>query len=330
MAKLDIVTVVFAAEMELLRLQARSFARHLPAEIVGHILVVVNDIDPVSVAREVENLRSEYGPLQHKLRIVQPEDVISRPRSLKQRLMRLHMRQRRMNRNGWWSFGGWHVQQFLKLLAAREASSDYLIIVDAKNTLMKDVVFGDFVDGKGRPRTYDVLPTSQQWSWVCGSYEALGFRPPDTVMEVTPTVTPVVYGRVWMLTAIEYLESKLGPLEYYFTMKKKDTTEFMLVHAYAEIECGGFRNVFGDGLTPPTTIFSAELAGGIENKLTAAARGECVFFAVHRLKYAELTNEQADRLCQAWQKAGIVSDLAEGQTTFARLAALSAKPTYLG
>ncbi len=51
-AKIDFATVVFRAEIGLLRLLARSLARFMPPDHVGEILLIPNDVEvPACIAR---------------------------------------------------------------------------------------------------------------------------------------------------------------------------------------------------------------------------------------------------------------------------------------
>lgn len=325
MEKIDIITVVFRDELCALSLQARSIARNFGSETIGRIIVVINDLQENEVRRAVEDMRHEYGQHAGKLCIVLPKDIITRPKTIAQNIDRWLVKRVFLNKRrskGWDGHPGWHVQQFLKLLAVRSAVSDFVLILDSKNIAIKPVTMSDFVDG-GRARTYWLRPGKKQMDWVFGSYRAIGRRVPAGLSLVTPTVTPVVYGREWLKQAVDFLENRLGLLDCYFIRRKRIATEFMLVFATAEYQLGDSRKIFSDNLEPPLTIFTSTPDSVIDDLLQRARQGHGLFLGVHRRRFNAFSESQLQCLYDIWKNTGIVSDVSEAAEIATELASIS-------
>jgi len=128
---IDICTVVFQDELDILKIQARSIERY--GYDVGVIRVITNDdcvVDPVwwgQMANQVEIIpRSRFGST--------------------------------------WCDNGWVSQQALKILGCAVSSNVWTMVLDAKTLLTKQI---DIFDFQGRPRVgslsiYPVFEPSRQ------------------------------------------------------------------------------------------------------------------------------------------------------------------------
>ncbi len=322
---IDFVTIVFSQELDLLRLQARSMHQCVPPQMVGRIIVIINDIDEESLSEQVEALHADYGALTDKLFVCRPADLISTPANLWQRLERFYISTPnapgRPARGGWRGNGGWRMQQSWKILAARQAVSDYVCILDAKNIIVRRMALSDFIDEQEKPRSYLVPPADNQLKWVRASFRLLKFAMPGGVGHLPPTVTPVVYRSGWLRDAAKALEQRLGLLDCYFAYRRNGASEFMLLFAIAESQPGGWSGQFGMGLAKPLTIFGSAAPDAVDACLDQALAGEAPVFSVHRKQFSCLNAGQIEKLFAIWAQAGVATDAQEAQAIMSRLIA---------
>jgi hypothetical protein len=312
---LDLVTVVFSREMELLRRQARSIARFLAPEGLGRIRVIVNDRDEDACVAAVEAVRPEYGALADRLEVVRPATLFAlRPRALgpqgvRQWLRYLATRHRRRSpfgqKGGWNGNRGWAVQQALKLAAARLGEGRFVLILDAKNHFIRPVSVASFVSPEGRARTYTNRPGDKQWSWIPPSFRLMGVPPPPRDAPAPPTVTPVCVSRAVLGDCLDDLERRVGPAEAFFARARGNATEFMLLYAHVVGRHGSWQAVFDPGLVPPATIFGRSDAAFIDHVVRRAESGEAEVFSVHGSRVATLEPEVRRRVEAIWAERGL-------------------------
>jgi len=113
---IDICTVVFQEELDILKLQARSIERY--GYDVGIIRVILNDDSVVDPAW--------WGKLANQVEII--------PRS---------------RFGSTWCDNGWVSQQALKILGSAQGSNTWSMILDAKTILVKPI---DIFDSQDRPQ----------------------------------------------------------------------------------------------------------------------------------------------------------------------------------
>jgi hypothetical protein len=313
---LDLVTVVFSRETELLRRQARSIARFLSPEGIGRIRVIVNDRDEDACVAAVEALRPDYGPLADRLEVVRPDMLLAlRPRALgphgaAQWLLYLVTHQRQLwpfeQKGGWRGNRGWAVQQALKLAAARLGEGRFVLILDAKNHFIRPVSVASFVSPEGRARTYMHRPGDKQWEWIQPSFRLMGVPLPPRDAPAPPTVTPVCVSRAVLGECLDDLEGRVGPVEAFFARARESSTEFMLLYAHVVGRHGSWQAVFDPGLIPPATIFLRSDAAAIDRVARRAESGEAEIFSVHGSRVATLEPEARRRIEAIWAERGLL------------------------
>ncbi len=179
------------------------------------------------------------------------------------------------------------------------------LILDAKNHLVRPVGIGSFVSADGRPRSFLVRPDDKYHAWIAGSFVLLGGRPPPRDTPVPPTVTPVVISRALLRAALEEVEARVGPCEAFFARSRADTSEFMLMHAYAALNGGGWDEVYAPGLTPPATIARSTDAAGIDRVLSRVEAGEAEMLAIHAARLATFDPATRARIEAIWRERGL-------------------------
>ncbi len=317
-ASLDLVTVVYRAEIGHLRLQARSIARFLDPAGIGRIVVIVNDADEDAVVAAVEALRPAYGPFADRLEVVRPDALFAArparlgPRGLRQKARLWIARHRRLYpfgvKHGWRHNRGWSVQQALKLAVARHGDSPFLLLLDAKNHFVRPVSSASFVTADGRAKSFLRPPTDLYYTWIRGSFALFGIPPPPRDAPAPPTITPFAVPRAALLGTLEALEARVGPAEAFFARARSGTSEFMLIHAYVATLPGGWEAVFADAMVPPATLFRDADPATIDAELARAEGGEAEVFALHAARIPGLTPAERARMVALWRDRGLPTD----------------------
>lgn len=120
---LDIITVVFQGEINLLRIQAESINRFISSNQINSITVIVNDQD--SVAELIDTRWWRQHQTKVKIKPYSRYNYISR-------------------------VTGWENQQLLKLLAAEESTSPWSMVLDAKTWFIQPFDMEKLFDSQGR------------------------------------------------------------------------------------------------------------------------------------------------------------------------------------
>jgi hypothetical protein len=123
---IDLVTVVFQAELPLLEIQAKSISQYVDPQDINQITVVVNDHD--SVGGMIDP--SWWGIHASQVKILPYSDY--------QYISRVN---------------GWENQQLIKLLAASRATSSWSMVLDAKTWFVRKLEMHQLFDEVGRACT---------------------------------------------------------------------------------------------------------------------------------------------------------------------------------
>lgn len=321
MERIDVVTIIFRGEIELLRLQARSLARYLEAKTIGTILIVLNDVDERACKLEVSDILHEYGELQEKVQLVSPSEIFQWPPGLtgkfadiRQSVSGIIKKLTNRARTGWRGRTGWYIQQALKLAASRAATSRYILILDSKNHLVSGCGMDVFVDESGRPRAAPRAMDDYHFNWVRNAHLYFGIEPPNQNTPVMPTVTPFCVERDVLHEVIDAIEARSGPVQTFFRPMEQPVTEFTLIPAWCKRAYGSWRVKFGTGMPEPHSIYRNAEQGDVEQILEDVEKGNAHFFALHRAMAGKINEQQKTRITQIWLKCGLVDSSEEGLT----------------
>ncbi len=125
---LDLLTVVYAPELELLRTQARSMS--LRFQDINRIWVMVNDDD--SLADQIS--LGWWAQHSHKVKVVRRSELGYVPAP---------------------GISGWESQQVMKLLGCAMSDADWCMVLDSKTWFVRDYAADDFFTGdRARCRIY--------------------------------------------------------------------------------------------------------------------------------------------------------------------------------
>lgn len=306
----DIATVVFSRELDLLQLQARSIDRFLDPRGIGRILVVINDAEEAACVARAAAIVPDYGRFAARVEIVGADALFALrparcgPRGLVQRVRHGFTRHRRLFpfgvKGGWRGNRGWSVQQAMKLAVARHASAAFLLILDAKNHFIRPVTTASFVSDAGRARSYGVVPDTVQWPWIEASFRRFGLPPPDRGAPAPPSVTPFCAPRAVVSGCLDALEARVGPAEAFFARKDSRETEFMLIYAHVVAQHGSWAACFDQGLVPAATMSRVADDARVDRVLGLAEDGTAEILSVHSGRIASLRPQDRRRLAAIW------------------------------
>lgn len=322
------VTVAFEAELGLLRLQARSIARFLPDEAVSEIVVVANGPNPSKLAAKIRAFASDYGSHEEKLRIISPTDFFKGPSSIShawpalRAIARRVLRPVRMGRgHSWRGYSGWHIQQAMKIAVARCINSETIIYLDAKNQFVSMLNANDVTTPSGTPRARlarwrdnrDWDPATRayydyDWDQAARAYFDLPSVNQDYVL--SPTVTPFVCNTKTVRHALDYIESKSGPIEYFFKRGQQNGTEFTLMSAAASL----LKRDSEPGLMPFETALRGASDDQVSSILAKARKGELRLVGIHRAVLKSLPPELVEQVIELWVEIGLVKSSDEAKT----------------
>ncbi|MGH1423561.1 MAG: DUF6492 family protein [Pseudooceanicola sp.] len=317
------VTVSYREELALLRLQARSMARFLSPDLVGDILVIINDCAEDQAAAMVESLRPDYGALADKLRVVKGTDLFrwnvgpGGPMAWLRRFQSLHpYLALRSPGDAWNKHGGWKIQQVHKLACYRAITSGRIVMLDSKYHFLRPVRVDDYFAPDGRAymmmdpveqTRQDIIETSFRW---------FGLKPSDAGAMVTRGWMPFVIQTDLLKQATEAIEERTGPLQVLFAVHRKRETEAMLVNAFCLWRHGGIDQFFDGDISVPPIIVRGATEADIDAALTAAENGGALL-ALHRSVIPTLLPRHKDRLRALWRNAGLISQDAEADQILA-------------
>lgn len=313
---LDVISVVYARELKLLRLQARSIDRYLAPGRIGRVIVIVNDVSEDACAQAVEAIRPDYGRLAPRLEVIRPAALFALrpaalgPRGLRQRLRHGFTRNRRSYpfaiKGGWCGNRGWSVQQALKLLVARYGESAFQLLLDTKNHFIRPVSFESFVSGDSRAKSFLKDPNDKQRLWIEASFRRMGVPPPGAGQRAPPTVTPVCVRRAVLRDCLDALEQRVGPAEDFFARKRSRESEFMLLYADVVGRHGSWSETFASGLEPAATIHRRSDAQEIERVFSLVESGAANVLSLHIARLHTLEPGHRRRLEAIWAARGLL------------------------
>ena len=281
------VTVAYADDEWLLRLQARSMRLHLAPPLLGEIVVVEN----FEVGRDVawrDRLRAEYGHLADRVSFVSSEVLGPMPTA-----------------PGWWT------QQALKLLACRAAAFRRSVVLDAKNHLVRPLR-PDFLggaDGRMLARRYDYHRHPLR-HFLERTLLFCDLPPEPHVGWFMQAGTPFTIDRTDAREAIDHVEARTGK-PFAEGLIEARITEFFLLAArlvrrgmledrydFCQVACP----VIWDGMVGPAALLSA---------IRDAEEHDAPVFAVHRRIIPQLGDASREILGRFWARRGLFGSAAE-------------------
>lgn len=282
---LTLVTVVFEAEVPLLRLQARSLARFVPTEHF-HRLIVIDNSRTGLRARDRLRLLTEYGTWQDKVDVVRPEHVTPLPPAR-----------------------GWIGQQVLKLMISQRVETPHYLVLDAKNVWVRPTSVTEFVTPDGRARggmhSYREHPLRETLEHVL---RYLGVDPERWLDSFPVTHTPVVLSTATVGQLTEDIAVRGGrPFAEEFVAA--GLTEFFLYAGWITARYGSLAgHVDGTVVRSATVWPRRRSAADVRRALAEADELDAPFLAIHRTALARMDREAVAALAAFWVARGMFPD----------------------
>ena len=268
---IDICTVVFDAELEVLKLQARSIELYCQRIGLKNIFVMVNDLSTVDPAW--------YGTFADRVRVV--------PRA---------------KFGCAWSDNGWVSQQVLKILGAAMSDNAWCMIVDAKTLFVRPVELEQvLVNGcaaTGSMPIYPVFGASLNITNKLFDIDLPAQLGPGGVpFFVEPSLTRELITEVELRTGQDFSD--------YFQQQGM-LTEFILYSGYVWYRDQSFNKRYHT----QSNIYPANLChsetGIFDSKFTAMNRAQTLTVSIHRNAWSKLNNEQQQQYHTLLAERGIL------------------------
>jgi hypothetical protein len=251
---IDIVTVVFQEELDILQKQARSI--DLYVKNIGRIIVVVNQDDDLTQSIDP----AWWGTNQHCVEVV--------PRS---------------SFGTEWSSNGWVSQQALKLLSTATATSEWAVILDAKTIFVNHFKQLDARPAIGQLPIYPVFEPSR--SIACDLFDI------DLQSQLGPGGVPFVINTAQTRDMIVWIQHQVQqPFADWFQQQGR-LTEFILYSAWIQRATGSLDSIYNLDCTDisPCNLCHSEVAR-FEQKYQAMSKATTV--SIHRHAWSQLSATQ--------------------------------------
>lgn len=264
---IDIVTVVFDQELEILRRQARSIELYTCG--VGSIYVIVNH------DHDLENVIDPtwWGKYQDKVKIT--------PRT---------------KFGSDWSANGWLTQQALKLMAAAQSDSQWSVILDAKTIFVEP-----FFDVTLRPEVgqLDIYPVFESSRKIANQLFGI-----DLQKQLGPGGVPFVINTAMVSEMIFWIQQHTQQDFATWFQAQGMLTEFILYSAWIQYRTGSLNQIYGVDTNKirPCNLCHTEIAM-FEQKFSNMQSASTV--SIHRNAWKQLDHGQQQRYWDFLASRGI-------------------------
>jgi len=268
---IDICTVVFDAELDVLRLQARSIELYCHDIGLNNIFVMVNDSSRVDPAW--------YGAFADRVKIV--------PRS---------------TFDCEWSDNGWVSQQVLKMLGSAMSDNAWCMIVDAKTLFVRTVELDQMiVDGRAATGNMPIYPVFDASRNITNQLFDI-----DLPAQLGPGGVPFFVEPSLTREMIAEVESRTGQVFGNYFQQQGMLTEFILYSGYVWYRDQTFNNRYHT----QSNIYPANLChsetGIFDSKFNTMSQPQTLTVSIHRNAWLKLSNEQQQQYRNLLTEKGIL------------------------
>lgn len=286
---LDFLTVGYLADINLLRLQARSFGRYLHEDSIDRIVIINNETEhPDHFERIfVTSIVPEYGALSGKVDLIR-YDTLGDFQSVK----------------------GYRRQQALKLMGDQVCPSNKFVTLDAKNLLIRPTGAEYFFRADkpiAQPRRLrDHLTAGLRFFDIPES----AF--PEFILDI---YTPVLFQSNLCRNLREEVSRRTGRdfLEFFCNVSKVDDRplyEFLLYGAYLHAQ-GGAETFYTFERRPLSLTYMAQKGESPDAFFENVDQGAYKMIGVHR-RTQDGDQGQKQRFAEVFLRFGLVSTTEEG------------------
>ncbi len=257
---IDICTVVYGDEIDLLPVQAQSIQRYADQLGTRNIYVVVNDQD-----HHMADIDPRWwGALAAQVTVM--------PRSF------------------WsasWSDNGWLSQQLWKLLTAASSWNTWTMVLDAKTVLVKDFTLEELLDPQGRARVgrCPIQPVFDASRQIC---EQLWGQPLEH--QLGPAGVPFLFHNSTVRAMISEITRRTGqPFPVWFQAQGR-LTEFILYSSWAQYSSADHL-YSAECEIHPVNLCHSEV-GLFDHKIQDMRSPDTTTVSIHSRAWAQLTDPQ--------------------------------------
>jgi len=268
---IDICTVVFDAELDVLKLQARSIELYCQNIGLKNIFVMVNDTSLVDPAW--------YGAFADHVRVVPRSDFECD-----------------------WSDNGWVSQQALKILGAARSDNAWCMIVDAKTLFVRPVELNQvLVDGRAATGSLSIYPVFEASRTITNQLFDIDLPaqlgPGGVPFFVEPSLTRELIAEVEHRTGQDFTD--------YFQQQGR-LTEFILYSGYVWYKDQSFNKRYH----PQSNIYPCNLChsetGIFDSKFCTMNQPETLTVSIHRNAWSKISKEQQQQYHTLLAERGIL------------------------
>lgn len=259
---IDLCTVVFRDEIDILRVQAESLALNATELGARNIYVVINDDETV-----VAEIAPEWwGPLADKVLVV-PRSAFSAP----------------------WVQDGWVSQQMFKILTASMSYNAWTMVLDAKTVVVRSLSLDKLLDEQGRACTgtvplYPVFESSRQ---IVQDLFGIKFT-----QQIGPGGVPFLLHNDTVRLMISDIALRTKQDFPAWFQQQGSVTEFVLYSGYVQHRLGSFGALYADQRAlHPVNICHSEVAD-FDRKLQEMRSPTTSTVSIHRRAWQQLDPEQ--------------------------------------
>lgn len=257
---IDICTVVYGDEIDLLPVQAQSIQRYADQLGTRNIYVVVNDQDHHMAAIDPR----WWGALAAQVTVM--------PRSF------------------WstsWSHNGWLSQQLWKLLTAASSWNTWTMVLDAKTVLVKDFTLEELLDPQGRARVgrCPIQPVFDPSREICSRLWGQAVE-----SQLGPAGVPFLFHNSTVRAMISEITQRLGePFPSWFQAQGR-VTEFILYSSWAQYS--NANRLYSDQCAiRPVNLCHSEVAM-FDHKIQDMQHTNTSTVSIHSRAWTQLTDTQ--------------------------------------
>ena len=268
---IDICTVVFESELDVLKLQARSIELYCQDIGLKNIFVMVNDaslVDP-----------DWYGSFADHVHVV--------PRS---------------EFDCEWSDNGWVSQQVLKLLGAAMSDNAWCMIVDAKTLFVRPVDLDQMiVEGRAATGSLSIYPVFDASRNITNKLFDI-----DLPEQLGPGGVPFFVEPNLTRDMIQEVEHRTGQDFTDYFQQQGRLTEFILYSGYVWYRDQSFNKRYH----PQSNIYPVNLCHSetviFDSKFRTMCRPETLTVSIHRNAWTQLTEQQQQKYHELLIAQGIL------------------------
>jgi len=268
---IDICTVVFDAELDVLKLQARSIELYCQHIGLNNIFVMINDSSQVDPAW--------YGAFSDCVKIV--------PRSIF---------------DCEWSDNGWVSQQVLKILGSAMSNNAWCMIVDAKTLFVRPVELDQvLVDGRAATGSLSIYPVFEPSRNITNKLFDI-----DLPAQLGPGGVPFFVEPSLTRDMIAEVESRTGQGFGNYFQQQGMLTEFILYSGYVWYRDQSFdQRYHSQSRIYPANLCHSE-TGIFDSKFNTMCQPETLTVSIHRNAWTQLTEQQQQKYHELLIARGIL------------------------